>query len=796
MEGRRKKEKSAGKKTKGAASLTGKATKSQAKARAQTEVIEAAPPSKLNVPPTEDLITARIRPQTNFGTGPRKQRRKGLPGPKLSNHKARAGWLQARAAWPMREAPIRTVVRERGRSKKILPPAPGTAQWELVGPTNIGGRMTSIVCHPKFPERIWIGAAGGGVWHSPDAGQTWQPQWHSEDILNIGSLAIDPENPDIIYCGTGEANLSADSYPGVGIYQTADGGKNWRLLASKSKTNIPGRIGVIAIDPFDTTHIVIGGVSHGPAGHIERRDAEPGGMYVSFDSGITWKRKTFISQNNHWCHSIVFHPAKKGTIFATFTEQGSRSGIYRSTDGGENWTHLTGGLPSAERIGRTSLAISLSNPKVLYAFAADELSKNADMMLGVFRSQDGGDSWTNVAGNHFRKEQQISYGNTIAVHPSNPNNVICGGVDLHLSTDGGRTWRQATKWDADRGKPNYSHADHHCLLMPAGAPGRIYDPNDGGLDVSEDGGRTWINRSKGLAATMYYDMDAAQSDGRVFGGGSQDNGTLITTTGHSDDHFEVLGGDGGWIVFDPKVAGHIYASYYNLHIYRRTNDKFVNVSPTDDEDEQNSVWMAFIAMDPNDQRTVFTGSYRVWRTKNDGGSWTAVSSALDGSAISAIEIAAADSKRIYVGTENGGFFRSLDGGNTWSANMASATLPGTTITRLAASPANADLVFATVANFGHSHVFRSPDGGASWEDADKSQLPNVPHYSIAIAPNSPNTIYVCNEVGVFVSTDSGNTWMSLTRNLPNVMVVDMVYHAQDKTLSAATYGRSIWRLKI
>jgi photosystem II stability/assembly factor-like uncharacterized protein len=519
-------------------------------------------------------------------------------------------------------------------------------------------------------------------------------------------------------------------------------------------------------------------------------------LYVSLDSGITWRRETLISPNNYWCHSIVFHPTRKATIFAAVTEKGARSGIYRSTDGGQTWTHLSKGLPAAERIGRTSLAISHSNPDVLYAFAADELSKSADMMLGVFRSRDGGDSWKNVAGTHFRKEGQISYGNTIAVHPTNPNHVICGGVDLHLSTDGGTTWKLATKWDADRGTPHYAHADHHCLLMPVGAPGRVYDPNDGGLDISEDGGKTWANRSTGLAATMYYDMDVAQSDGRVFGGGAQDNGTVITTTGHTDDHHEILGGDGGWIVFDAKDAGHLYASYYNLGIYRFRGNTNRDVSPPADTKEQNSVWMAYIAMDPNNQRTVFTGTYRVWRTKDDGVSWSPVSANLDGSPISAIEIAAADSKRIYVGTENGGLFRSTDGGNTWSANVSGATLPGNTITRLATSSADANLLFATLANFGHPHVFRSGDGGTTWVDVDKGQLPNVPHHSIAIPRKSPNTVYVCNDVGVFVSTDAGNTWFNLTRNLPNVMVIDLVYHEIDGTLSAATYGRSIWRLKV
>jgi photosystem II stability/assembly factor-like uncharacterized protein len=724
--------------------------------------------------------------------GPRKQRKPAGPGLRLGNHKTRSRWFQARTAWPVREAPIHTLVEERARAHASLAPAPGATQWELIGPTNVGGRMTCVVCHPTKPDQIWAGAAGGGVWFSADAGRTWQAQWHGQDVLNVGSLVLDPKNPDIVYCGTGESNLSADSYPGVGIYQSVDAGKTWRLMAPSHTTGIPRRIGVIAVDPFDSRHICVGGVGFGEAGVAN----DFGGMYVSTDGGVTWQRDNTISPNNYWCHAIVFHPTRRGTIYATFTARGSASGMYRSSNGGQTWTHLTKGLPPPERFGRTSLAMSPSNPAVLYAFATDETSGRADLLLGVFRSTDGGTSWTNVAGSHFAKEGQISYGNTIAVHPTNANHVICGGVDLHLSTNGGKTWKQVTKWDATRGKPNYAHADHHGLLMPAAAPGRVYDPNDGGMDLSVDGGLTWTNRSNGLAATMYYDADVAQSDGRVFGGGAQDNGTLITTTGGASDHFEILGGDGGWLDFDPTDAGHLFASYYNLHIYRFRGDTTANVSPPATPAERDAVWMAYIAVDPSQPTTVFTGSTRVWRTKNDGTAWTAVSSPLDGSTISAIEIAPADPRRVFVGTENGGFFRSLDGGGTWSANLASATLPGHTITRLATSPVNANLLFATVANFGHRHVFRSKDGGVTWEDVDKGQLPDVPHHSIAIPRDAPNTVYVCGDAGVFVSPDGGQTWTNITRNLPNVMVVDLIYQVHDGTLMAATYGRSLWRLRV
>ena len=440
-------------------------------------------PKAIDVPPQEDLITGEIQPETTLKSGPRKGRRK-RGAPRISNHKARSVWFRARATWPVREAPTPTLVRERVLVKKSLPPAPGNAEWINVGPTNIGGRMTSVVCHPQQPERIWAGAAGGGVWFSPDAGQTWQSQWHDQDVLNVGALAIDPRTPDIIYCGTGEANFSADSYAGVGIYRTLDGGTSWHLFASVEQASVPRRIGVIAIDPFDSQHIKIGGIGFAEVGHTH----DIGGMYTSMDGGLSWKRETFVSPFNYWCHSIVFDPKKRNTLYATCTARGTSSGIYRSADAGKTWTQLKQGLPEPERLGRTSLAISPSQPNVLYAFATDVASGHADALLGVFRTDDGGNTWKNTAGNHFADEGQISYGNTIVVHPTNPNHVICGGVDLHLSMNGGKTWKRVSAWDAERDAPDYAHADHHCLLMPAIAPGRVYDANDGGLDVSGDGG--------------------------------------------------------------------------------------------------------------------------------------------------------------------------------------------------------------------------------------------------------------------------------------------------------------------
>jgi photosystem II stability/assembly factor-like uncharacterized protein len=738
--------------------------------------------------------TATMRPKTTgqavvaISPGPRKQRPAGAPPPRLSHHKARAAWFRARVAWPLREAPVETLARERKRAQRTLPPVKPGAKWQLAGPTNIGGRCTALICDPANADHVWIGSAAGGVWASVDAGTTWKLKWRTGAPLEIGALAIDPSNSNVLYCGTGEADLSADSYPGDGVYRSTNGGKSWQPWARSAQTGLPRRVGTIAVDPFDSQHILVGGVGYGRVSS----DDDFGGLYVTRNGGATWTRETFISPNNYWCHCLVFDPGRQGAIFATFTGPGASSGIYRTTDGGVTWSHLKTGLPPTDRIGRTSLALAPSNTNIVYAIAADTASATADRVLGVFRSANGGNTWTNIAGTHFAKEGQMSYGCAIAVHPQNPNQVICGGVDLHVTVDAGATWKVASHWDANRGTPKYAHADHHALAMPASKPGRVYSANDGGMDVSEDGGAHWQNRSNGLAVTMFYDIDVAQTDKRVYGGGAQDNGTLITNTGDASAFFELLGGDGGWMVIDPNDAGHIYASYQYGGMYRFRNGSSRDVSPPFKDADSAGIWMVYIAIDPNNSNVVYTGNQRLYRTKNDGVSWDALTPVLDGSPVSAIEVA--DSKAVYVGTENGGFFRSLDRGATWSSNLAGPALPGVMITRIETNPGNARDVYVTVANFGNSHVFRSADGGATWVDIDGGKLPDVPHHALLIRPDAPKELYVSSDAGVYLTKDGGATWQNATSNLPNAMVVDLVYQRSAKMLLAATYGRSIWQL--
>src|SRR5436305_9508376 len=248
--------------------------------------------------------------------------------------------------------------------------------------------------------------------------------------------------------------------------------------------------------------------------------------------------------------------------------------------------------------------------------------------------------------------------------------------------------------------------------------------NDCGMDLILDGCLTWTNRSNGLAVSMFYDVDVAQSDGRMFGGGLQDNGTnltlvgnittdaekTVTLSGKPGDFIEVTGGDGGWMLIDPRDAGHLYTTSQNMTVNRfRKSVGWTDASPPAKKSERDAVWMVILEFDPADSRTVFAGGLRVWRSRDDANSWLDVSPVLDGSPISALEIAQADSNAVYVGTENGGIFRSLDGGHSWSGDLAGPALPGFTITRILTSPASAQIVYATVANFNARHVFRSRD---------------------------------------------------------------------------------------
>lgn len=342
-----------------------------------------------------------------------------------STHKRRTDWYLQSTAWPDRDVLGQDLPDSGGRSTSPN----GPATWSCVGPTNISGRMTCLVVHPKRPEEILAGAAGGGVWATSDAGASWRSASSGLLRINVGALGLDGRDRDhpVVYVGTGEANLSADNYPGGDLFKSEDWGANWKPIATKHAFGSGSRISAILPNPHRDGHVLLGAV-----GHSHKPKAAGGGLFSSDDYCATWERivvdkKTGAGPGTFWCHSVVFSPLEPGLVLVAITAQGPSNGIWRSDDGGSSWTQAWDGLPEASRIERTSLAFAPSDASVVYAQCADQFGG----VLGVFQSRNGGSSWREIGLGHFAGERQMSYNNTIAVHPKDSDAVICGGVDLN-----------------------------------------------------------------------------------------------------------------------------------------------------------------------------------------------------------------------------------------------------------------------------------------------------------------------------------------------------------------------------
>jgi photosystem II stability/assembly factor-like uncharacterized protein len=740
-------------------------------------------------------------------------------------HKDRTHWFLRRSTFPLRDA-MPAALEDFWLHQEKFVHVPHL-NWEEAGPSNFAGRVTCLLIDPKNQSHLLAGSAAGGVWRTLDAGLHWTSCWPKYLNQNIGALAIDPNDSTRVICATGEGNLSSDSYAGSGVYETADAGLTWTpyftapgggALQAQARAQLPRRIGTVAFgrDEQERFRVALGAVSND--------ESLPAALYMDEgDEGLQPNTNWGIRSYN--CYSVIFHPAEHNVVYVAIEPRGAQNGIWRSKDFGKTWEHLKQGLPPGELCARISLAISPSHPQVLYAL----VSSTSHGVLGVFRTRDGGEHWHSVGGRHFDQEAQLSYNNTIAVHPTNPDFVVCGGVDLHLTRDGGKKWTRITTGQrgsaGDPFPPDFVHSDHHAVVIdPAGW---IYSGNDGGVAMSMDWGKTWEDRSNGMVTAMFYTADVAPSNSRVFGGGTQDNGTLIagvpSTPGGAippaGEFTRVLSSDGGWIEFDPADEEHVFGSTQDLAISRHRRGQpwaagrqlagwtSVSISPKlISSDEQQLRGMAVLEIEPSQRKGVkklWLGTNRLWRTDNDGRSWKPVSPSFDGSAISAIECASANKRVMFVATSLGKIFRSTDGGITWSGDLANAAIPQRLITRIGTHPKDAAYVVVTVAANGvpgtslesdapYAHVFESEDMGVTWRPLDG--LPDVVYNAIAFETHEPYRLFVGGDSGVWMH--HGTSWASIAGNMPNVVVSDLIFHHDDQILTAATYGRGIWRIKV
>lgn len=669
--------------------------------------------------------------------------------------------------------------------------------WTFAGPTNIGGRITDVEMSPTNFDTIYAGAASGGVFLSTDGGTSWAAIFDNALSLSIGDIAIDPGNPKTIYVGTGESNAGggSTSYSGMGVYKSTDAGQSWTHLGLE-ETRYTGRM---LVDPSNSQRVYLAAMGK-LYGKNEQR-----GLYRSDDGGLTWQKKLYLSDSTG-CIDLVVDPNSSNIVYAAMWERirypshrqygGITCGIYKSTDYGETWTEMTNGVPNnSPSVGRIGLAISQSDPNILYAIYAD----NVGYFAGVFKTTNSGSSWTRTNDSAL-SGLYSSYGwwfGNIRVNPANPDIVYAMGLYIYRSTNGGNGWQYSSAG---------IHVDQHGMYIHPQNTNYLVVGNDGGVYVSNDGGSGY-SKSPNLPVTQFYTCEVDESQPLRLYGGTQDNGTNRTMTGNVDDWEDIYGGDGFYCLVDLNDNNYVYAESQYGNLGRSTDGGYSFSSATNgiDSGDRNN-WSSPLAMDPSNPHILYFGTQRVYKSTNRAESWTAISDDLSNGSVSGsssygtvttIAVAPSDGNVIYAGTDDGNVWVTPDGGADW--DYISSDLPVRFITRVAVDPADAQIAYVTISGYTYDeylpHIFRTTDAGQNWQDIS-GNLPEAPLNDVIVDPVNNSTLYVASDVGVYVTYDLGLNWEVLGGGFPNVQVSDLRLHQPTRTLLASTFGRSMYKIDL
>jgi photosystem II stability/assembly factor-like uncharacterized protein len=637
--------------------------------------------------------------------------------------------------------------------------------YNRTGSNYISGRTNSIAFHPTDANTFYIGAAGGGVWKTIDGGAHFQPITDNLGALTSGAVAVDPTNGNVIYIATGELNYSLDSYYGDGVYKSTDGGSTWTKIAT---TSYGKYFTSVVINPVNPSIVYIAG---------------SGGVYRSNNGGTTWT----YTYSNTYANSLVMDPTNPDVLYAATGYYNSNI-IRKTTNGGGSWATLINGLPPSGA-GRTALAISASNSNVLYA----SITNNSNYgLLGLYRTTDAGATWTlqNSTTNYLGS--QGWYDNVVTVHPTNPNMVFVGGIDIYNSTDGGVTLNQKTVWYTTS-STNMSHADIHFL----GYYGTVlYCGSDGGVYKSANDATNWSDLNATISTLQYQSADYDPTNLQRIYGGTQDNDKEYTTNGGAQ-WIQRTTGDGGYTVVDPVNTNYIYGQYVNGSLQRSSNygSTYTEISPSG---STGGLFYNPYEMAPGDHNTIIFGRADVWKTTSvqtatSSSGWTQIASTTTiGGSVSAIGISNSSTNKIYIGTSNGRILVTTDNGANWAASATG--LPY--VSDLVVDKNNDAICYATFGGSSAStHVYKTTNSGGTWSSIT-SNLPNVPVISIVIRTSAPRMIFLGTDLGVYKSTDEGSTWVSFNSGLPAVEVFDLKYKESTNILLAATHGRGCFKFDL
>jgi len=706
---------------------------------------------------------------------------------------------------------------------RVLRGLGATAQpWTWLGPRNYGGRTRAFVVSPTNPKVMLAGGITGGVWRSEDGGASWVPLTDTFSNISIGVLEIDPNNPLVIYAGTGEAYYR--SWPmnrGNGIMKSTDGGTSWAFLDSTVRNDAFDWVGDIEVSHNDPKRVYA---------------ATGTGVWLSKDGGDSWGAAPVLASGNGpdsvGCLELAIRTDRNpDVVFASCGHEKDPDGVYQSSDGGASWQKV---LPvDKESIGVAALAVAPNNQDIVYA----SVSSTGQDALGLYASTTGGGpgTWTrraspasgapNWLGNcRFPKSRgQGGYDNVIAVDPTNPDRLWVGGVDLFRSEDGGKSFRIASDWALDpvNGTP-YVHADQHVIVFDPRYDGTtnrtVYFASDGGLYRNSDD-RADLGASKCEAVTgMAYEAmnngygisqfvgGAVSDDGGIVIGGTQDNGTYRFDAGKSQDWVTIRGGDGGNSIIHPSGEWLLISNetfqFRRLTGAARTGEsvacnqyrKSVECLFVSGDIKDEGLFYPPIERDPRDPGVIWSGGRKIWRSPDIGATWSPVHTFARGAA-SAIGIAPGDPNIVYVGTTAGGIVRTTnarDSSPTWSP--LDGPFPKAQISSIAIDPADSSTGFVAVKAFEGQQLWRSV-GGGPWEAIDGT-LPDVPINALAINPRNTSMVYAGSDVGIFESLDRGSTWRVANENLATTIVNRLVFRTGTSELYAFTFGRGAYRVDV
>lgn len=674
--------------------------------------------------------------------------------------------------------------------------------WTVEGPGNIGARINIVAIHPTDENIIYAGFAGGGVFKTTDGGQNWIPIFDEQNYLSIGEITIDPANPNTIYVGTGDPNISGFPFIGDGIYRSTDAGATWTHLGLTdtriiSKIVVNGNNLLVATMglPFERT--------------IDR------GIYRSTDGGLTWNKTLYINDSTGVIDMIA-HPTNPNIVFASawtrlrnsyispLTSQDAK--IYKSTDAGQTWNVVGGGLPDSI-LCRIGIDICKSQPNIMYASYVYQDAGGEYNLYNIYKSTDGGTTW-NVFPTLINDLDPSALGGFgwyfpgVKVAPNNPDQLYLPGVDLWGTEPTTGKWVQVGPpwWTYD------VHADKHTLKFTDA--GNIYLGTDGGLYKSSDNGINWVD-IENIPATQFYHTEYNPHQPTMYYGGAQDNGTSGGNAATITQWERIYGGDGFTCLFHPSNANTMFASTQNGNIQRSDDagQSFYSITSGIDNSET-MPWDMIYTISHINPDVMYTGAQRVYKT-NDGGisGWYQISGILPDTfgvlsktrTVTSIDESYFNAGELFVGYGSGKVFRKLAGSNIWDSINQNG-LPRKYITSVRTSPNINQSVYATVSGYRYNdftpHIYKSTNNGNVWT----SIAGNLPNFAIndlyILEGYGDSLIFIATDGGIYGTVDGGLKWERVGTNMPICPVYDIAYNSSLRNIIAGTHARSIMSYNI